>query len=487
MIIYNYLNKLGVNLDNFKEAFLSHPNYPSMLAITDSLNIMEIENIAANVPFEHFEHLPDMFLVEVFEKQPELRIIKKKGKDIYSVNEKNKKEKISLQSLEKLWRNNLLIVDYKKSKKLNFKKVIAFAIIFLLILSYNIQNIFFVFTSFFGLMISLELIKVNIFNTSDWSESFCEVKKNFSCKEVAKHSNFFHIKNVHFYDFPVIYFIVLSLLLVFEISINFLILLSLFSMPIIIYAVYKQYADVKKWCVLCLAVAFLVAINIMWFVLNYKFTITNDLTKSTAIIMVVIFVWYLFKSYLLKSEEQKNKWLKLERFKKQEDVFKKINIPMMNAMALANTPFMEFGKSSINELILLITPSCPYCHKAVLSAFELLNKFKDSLKLKIGYNLNLQNHENIYINVAKIMMQLYQNKNETQQILLNWHKNLTNYNDFMQQWKELKIDDQTNQVLQMQYEFAASENWNYAPVVILNNKLINSNYEINELFYYFKE
>ena len=57
----NYISKIN----EFEDVFLSHPNYPSLLAVTDGLTTANIENIAAKVPFKHFSELPITFIAEL--------------------------------------------------------------------------------------------------------------------------------------------------------------------------------------------------------------------------------------------------------------------------------------------------------------------------------------------------------------------------------------------------------------------------------------
>lgn len=59
---YLHKNGYGNQKDVFDDLFLSHPNYPSIFAITDSLDVLSIENIAIKIPKEQFIDLPESFL-----------------------------------------------------------------------------------------------------------------------------------------------------------------------------------------------------------------------------------------------------------------------------------------------------------------------------------------------------------------------------------------------------------------------------------------
>ncbi len=59
---YLHQNQLSDVIDDFEDIFQSHPNYPSLYAITDTLNSLSIENIAIKIPKEQIEELPSIFL-----------------------------------------------------------------------------------------------------------------------------------------------------------------------------------------------------------------------------------------------------------------------------------------------------------------------------------------------------------------------------------------------------------------------------------------
>ena len=63
-ILQSYLKKEGysINLDDFKLQLLSNPSYPSVKSITDTLDYFGVENIAANVPKDALNQLPNFFL-----------------------------------------------------------------------------------------------------------------------------------------------------------------------------------------------------------------------------------------------------------------------------------------------------------------------------------------------------------------------------------------------------------------------------------------
>ena len=62
--LFQYLEKEGITIDKFEFEFQvkSHPNYPSLLAISDTLLFFNIENIATRVGFLEIDTLPNRFI-----------------------------------------------------------------------------------------------------------------------------------------------------------------------------------------------------------------------------------------------------------------------------------------------------------------------------------------------------------------------------------------------------------------------------------------
>jgi hypothetical protein len=491
MIISKFLNKLNIDLSSFNDVFLAHPEYPSMLAVTDTLNSLNIENIFASVPINHINQLPNIFLVEILDPELKFVIVEKLNDEKFKIHFEDNSKKLNRDELEKIWNKKILIVEntISKYKGLIFTKnelIISMIFIFLAIISYN--NLFFVLSTYIGLLISIELIKINVFKMPNWSSKICELSKDFSCATVAKYSKTGLLENVHFYDFPLLYFITITILLVVRIPIDTIILFSFFALPILFYSVYKQYFEIKKWCILCLMTSLIVILNISWFLFkNEKINFFDFDFITIAIIVILVFVWYNLKNVFLSNQNLKQDNIKLNRFVKSENVFYRVSEKLDSNQNFNHLDFITIGDATLNELVLFITSSCPHCHTAILSALNLYNSFSDKLCIKIGYNSNTNSSENPYLKVALIITQLYQNGEDFLSELKLWHEQKIELNDFANKWKHLKIDENTTNILHKHYDYCSSNGWDYAPIRILNGNLIESHYDTNDLHYYFFE
>ena len=145
------------------------------------------------------------------------------------------------------------------------------------------------------------------------------------------------------------------------------------------------------------------------------------------------------------------------------------------------------NQNTQNTITLFLSPSCPHCHTAYKDAKDLILKYPDKIKLEIAYNLNINNTENTYSDIAKVIMKLRNNKGNFIDALDDWHIRRLNIEEWKMKWFTKNDFLKENEEIDLQYRWCIKNEFNYAPVKIFNGKLLSQHYEINELFYFFKE
>ena len=113
---YLFINEYFNSDFEFKNIFLSHPNYPSLLAITDTFDILGIENVAAIVENDQLGDVPNLFLCFTA-KNNELALAKKKGNVISIETELNKKVSYSLEEFKNIWNNIIIAIEPNNNSK----------------------------------------------------------------------------------------------------------------------------------------------------------------------------------------------------------------------------------------------------------------------------------------------------------------------------------------------------------------------------------
>jgi ABC-type bacteriocin/lantibiotic exporter with double-glycine peptidase domain len=113
MLLDKLINYLKLDKQEFLFQFNSHPNYPSALAFSDTLNFMGVRNDAYELDKEYWDELPEEFITIV---DNSFSLVKKNGTQYSIYSDKAKtlnKEELHKKSTDFV----LLLKKIKWSKK----------------------------------------------------------------------------------------------------------------------------------------------------------------------------------------------------------------------------------------------------------------------------------------------------------------------------------------------------------------------------------
>lgn len=498
VLIDRYLNKLGYSTSNeFKNVLYSHPNFPSLLAISDSLTLIEVNNVAAKIPIIHLKELPKEFIAELGDKHKEFYLVEKKSELEFIITDDKKNSKsLSLESLEKIWTGIVLIIEGNEKKSIvNSSTNLVIPLVWLLLgtLSIVVNNLNFVSSlylllSFIGVFISFEIVKTYFKDNYIAESKFCNANKEFSCNTTIKSKKYVFSNYVEFVDLPVIFFGFTTLGLIFSIvSVNTIGILSSFSLPIILYSIYIQKIVVKKWCPLCLLISLILITNSIFY-LYFQFDFKVISLSEIFFLIAMSVLWFFIKKLLITNKENTKTINQLLQFKRNENVFNAISKDIIDSEEFLSLPKLIIGNAkAANTLTLFLSPSCPHCHTAFEEALYILEKYNEKIKIEIAYNLNINNTENPYLEIAKTIMQMFNQKGDYKSALTDWHINKLNIEKWKTKWSLGNDYLVENEQLEKQFQWCLKNEFNYAPVKIFNNKLMPQEYEINELFFFLNE
>ena len=182
------LKYLNLDIDEFLFQFQSHPNYPSALAISDTLNFLGIENSAYELDKEYWSEIPNEFITLYNNK---FALVKRElNVNNYSIFS----DKSSLVKEKELLKNSsdLVILLNIESKENNQKQnpwmpfliltVFAFTITFF---NFSWPILFYNFLSIIGIYISYEIFKEKFGAQSPILNTICgKVKSESKCNKV---------------------------------------------------------------------------------------------------------------------------------------------------------------------------------------------------------------------------------------------------------------------------------------------------------------
>lgn len=145
-----------------------------------------------------------------------------------------------------------------------------------------------------------------------------------------------------------------------------------------------------------------------------------DVFNVLFLLSIVYFFWILIKKNILDTKVLQNQNNALLRFKRDKEVFEKVSKKV--ELNSANLNLIELGNESArNTITLFVSPSCPHCNKAFKESLEIIEKFPETYNLKIGFNVNINNSENPFIEIVLIIQRLYFSKEDYKNALVDWH------------------------------------------------------------------
>lgn len=501
-LLKKYLHKNGyVNQkEAFDDLFLSHPNYPSIFAITDSLDVLSIENIAIKVPKEQFIDLPENFLALY---NGDIVLTTKKDNSVTIINSSSKQKELSFNEFLSGWEEVIIAIEpnvkptLKKEKK--HTKWLLFTLPFIVLLgisvtisSYNLNSILLLITSIIGLILSVFIVQEKFGVNNEIASKFCNINPNASCDSVIKSKKSEINKWIGFSDLPLLFFSssILSILIQPEFSSKLIGFLSLLSIPAVLYSIWLQKFEIKKWCVLCLAVSFVIILQSTTFIFAnisgidyYSITSYSYFAIST---ILLASIWFSVKPIMENKIRFEKEVSELLKFKRNFDLYEFLSKDIEEFEDFEKLVGIEFGtKNAATQITLILSPSCGHCHTAFKDAYELFQNYTEKIHLNILFNINPDNEDNIYKIVVETLLAInIQNPEKAKEAIIDWHINKLELEIWKTKWTVESPHLIINKQLQNQYYWCLKNEYNFTPVKIVNDKLFPEEYKINELKYF---
>lgn len=494
-------NKYSNIVEEFDDLFSSHPNYPSLFAITDSLTLLGVENLAVKIPKEQFAELPDVFLTLY---KGELVLLSKENQLIVVVDEKGKKSKLKLDDFLMDWDQIIIAVEpnlneqktvFKKAKKLSYVFPVLLLIMFSVFLKeHTYGSVLLLSSTIIGVVLSVLILQEKFGIKTEIVSKLCNMNAEASCDSVIK-SDESQITNwLSFTDLPLLFFGAnfFSLLLNPISSIGIISGLSLLLIPFLVYSIWVQKVKIKKWCLLCLAVSGVVFLEGLAFIFNPLFFQADVLSGVFTYLFSVVLVfsgWFLIKPVLENKIKATKEVKELKRFKRNFKIFESLTKEVENESNLQTLKGIEFGNPDSNTIVVLfLSPSCGHCHKAFKDAYELYQRRPESVYLKIMFNVNPENEQNKYKVIVENLLHINSiNSDQARMALIDWHINTIGFDVWKEKWSNKIHDMSLNNEMNNQYNWCVENEFNYSPVKIINSKLFPNEYDIADLHYFIND
>ena len=466
-----------------------------VLAISNTLDFFNIQNIVANVPKESFTNLPECFIARLENngKSAIVLVTKLADNNVEVDFGQNKKQILTTEEFLFEWSGLIIAIDKKaKSKWALDQRNIPYylgGLISLSTLSYvalNSESIFqvvFGTLSILGLWLSIIIVKEK-YNPLNISSKYCKLGNNTSCQEVINSSSSKLFGRLDLGALSIIYFSTYVITAIANPTNSIIHLISVAAIPMVIYSIYSQLYLIKKWCPLCLGISAVLisqfAISI--FHLSKVSLIGNEVALVCLIASIITLVWNSTEKLLQTSQEHFQLDLENLTFRRNHDLFlsyyksldKLPNLDTVRSIHLGN-------ENSVVTITVITNPLCKSCKETYQFYKDLLINHPNEVSIKIFFLVPNKFREDPKTKISERLVGLYFNDGVEQFSLAmsDWYESL-NVEKWLNKWGLAK-NERPNRIITEQVEFCLKNGIESTPSILINNTKFPANYRIKDI------
>lgn len=452
-----FLKLLNVKVNNasVNETLQNHPDWPSLLCVSDSLNKWNIPNAAGRVEPSAIDGLPTPFMAHTNDKEHPLSVVSVVTENTVQLYSKNYHQPVlkSKEDFFKTWGGVYVIAeplvhsgekDYKLNKSKAFVNAFVPTALLTLLAVLSFVGIYTIINSdpaitaitaiaiylhYFillaGVIVTSLLLWYEIDKNNPLLQKVCNgiIKGDCNAILTGKQSKVFSW--LSWSEVGFFYFSTCLLLLVFAgntmaSAISIIAWLNILALPYTLFSVYYQWRVAKQWCVLCLTVQALLlsgAVNVISNGLPASLSALSFyfITKSLLLCCLPVLFWYVVKPAILKLQQAKNTKREYLRIKFNSQIFDTLLKKQKAISISADGLGINLGNPNAdNTLIKICNPYCGPCAKAH-AKIETLLEDNSNLKVQIIFTSPNQPDQPAYKPVNHLLA--IQEKNRDEKIL----------------------------------------------------------------------
>lgn len=515
------LLKIKVNKYSVVDTLKSHPDWPSLLSISDALKKWHVPNAAARATIDEIDQIPTPFLVQTRDINQPLYIVTDMLGDQINILDKDfsKTIGISRSDFNKKWTGVFLLpepetyaieanyIENFRQSWLNTLLPIALTLIGIFASLYNLLHTQFTpitHSKLFsilefsilltGIVISILLLWYEIDKNNPVLQKVCTGMTKGDCNAIlsSKQSRLFSW--LSWSEVGFIYFGGSFLTLLFlnplSYAISFLAFFHFLAIPYTGFSIYYQWKIVRQWCVLCLVVQALLVIgfiNSLTIPISWSFLGSPNLVFTTLLLYSIpAMLWFVIKPVILRLQKSQDTELEYNRFKYNTEIFdsllKKEPLPIIPGEELG----INIGKpDATNMLIKVCNPYCGPCAKAHPKIENLLHEV-DNLKVKIIFTSKNDDHDRGKAPVSHLLAIAEQNDSKLKERSLDdWY--LAEKKDYKLYAEKYPLNGELakqGDKINSMSEWCTAVNIEHTPTFFLNGYKVPDAYDLNDLKYF---
>lgn len=512
-IVSQFLKRLKIPVSSkYIESFLlTHPEFPSLLSISDLFENLKLVHSITRINREDIENL----------ESPCLILPERSGKGLISVLTSSDLRKLKSEIASK----SLIIITVNPSEinstdqqktdfhQENFKKwaeglLKAILIVLLGSFLFTIDSIFdfsWAMTSISGAVISYLIFSKDLGFKFDAIDKFCNSGKKASCDEILQSEKSTLFGFLKFSDLIISLFlyqlVVLGLFALSDRPINevwpLFMGIALLSIPAILYSIYLQYVVLKTWCKLCLIVSGILILQ-FGMLIGYFFSETTYWSIQDLLGTILFAIFYpiiLSLTYLVRSSTQEfntiyQRAVHSERIKNSPKVFydllkqqNKANYSPLNHELVIGNPNAPI------KLLIISNLHCAPCKVKHEEVTRLLESNREYLSVSMRF-VKVIKQFNKDISSTQYLLQywwenIYNTEKEsslTEQMIHSWFSEM-NVESFANSHplKELKLSNEVEAMAELQEKWIEENGVSKTPTIFINDYELPSLYTVADL------
>ncbi len=514
--VHQYLlaENIQIDLEEFTFQAKTHPDYPSVLAYSDTLHFFGIGNKAVRLSSTDLEALPQQFMALMvdFDEQEMLAFVQRKGSRFqYSKN--GKLLQLDHAQFEQEWKGVILLVEGQEepqtTKKIAQRKNVALLVLGLVLLLIGLFGangvpstaIILLLITVAGLYLSVLAINAELGLNEGSQPLFCTSLPKGDCNAVIGSAKGTIFKWVKISDACVVFFTAQLLALLFFYTAGWLNVLYAYTvitlvaaLPLTFYSSYVQMAIEKKWCTICLAITGLLYLQmgiVGPIVFNgFQWGSPWQIFIFLAFYVITLGGWLGIKALLNKQKALKQAYKKAISFKRNYELFrysllqsKWVDVEhAQQAIVLGNT-------QAAVQITLVTNPFCGYCAGAHKILIQLLKSYGDQLSVAIRFNYTEALHaEQKQLHLELITIYREKGTAVFTEALGQWfvHKD---YAKWAASFANTSVQDEAaiTHWLQQQTAWNHAQGLNFTPAFLIGPYLYPMAYEREDLLHFIPE
>jgi hypothetical protein len=523
--VIQFVAFLGVksNSVTVEEKLQHHPDWPSLLCVSDILTDFDIPNAASKTEPGNIDQIPTPFLTFLTDAKNQLVVVTNVSEEqitYYHSGIRNPSRESRKAFIDK-WDGVFLIAEPHENSIepyyfLNKRKIIlnrlmpiVLGIISLVLMIYKIhQKISFAelsvansvcVYSFFticllGVIVCSFLVWHEVDRKSFFIKAVCDSSTSFNCDAILSGEKSKLFSWLSWSEVGLFYFAGGLLTLLFSgnnisIDIKILIILNLLALPYTVFSIYYQWIVVKQWCPFCLAVQILLVVGAVNGTINtslaqlFHVDITS-ISKTFISYIIPVLIWYIIKHHLSILQKGKEAQKLYARLRYNPVVFSALTEQKDTMTSLSADIGIVLGNPDApNKLIIACRTSCSACGMIQPEIDNLLNKYPSLFEIKIIFASSEEENSLTFTPTAHILA-LAEKRDEKllRNALNDWYSGATGL--FEQYSLKYPVDNayskQNNKIVAMNTWLKSMRVFR-TPTVFLNGKEIPDSYNIEDI------